>query len=284
MYTEQQVNALIDMGLNRMEAEVYLTLILHSSSTGYRIAKIIGKAAPNIYNTLDTLIKKGAVVIDEFAKPKKFSAVPPEEFAGAMEKNFKNKSEQMTKELSTLGKKNYDDQILRLTSTDQLYERFERMLENAEKTVIVDAFPGPLKKIKPVLEKTAKKGVHILLTAYEPVEISGVVVSIKPHSEKIFERWPGEWLNAVCDHSENLQALLGKDDNLLEAIWVKSPYLSCNYANGLIHEFLFTALINMIKEEPVYESVRDYFNQFPFLMPTEAPGYLTLLERLGQKK
>ena len=59
--------ALRELGLTETEARIYCQLARAGASTGYRIAKDISKAAPNVYAALDSLANRGAVISDMLA-------------------------------------------------------------------------------------------------------------------------------------------------------------------------------------------------------------------------
>ncbi|MCK5171620.1 MAG: hypothetical protein KAQ75_17205, partial [Bacteroidales bacterium] len=73
------IEILIDIGFNRLEAEVYMHLLTHPPSTAYKIGKLINKPTANVYKAIDALSKKGAVLIED-NKNKLCKAVNPDEF------------------------------------------------------------------------------------------------------------------------------------------------------------------------------------------------------------
>ena len=54
------IDNLCSFGLTRIEATIYITLLSHGSMTGYEIAKETGISRSNVYNSLATLVEKGA--------------------------------------------------------------------------------------------------------------------------------------------------------------------------------------------------------------------------------
>lgn len=43
---------LLAIGLNDLEADVYLLLLQEEALTGYKVGKLLGKPAANVYSTL----------------------------------------------------------------------------------------------------------------------------------------------------------------------------------------------------------------------------------------
>ena len=52
---EELITQLTSLGLNRLEANVYIDLLKHKASTGYAIGKRLGKATANVYKAIDAL-------------------------------------------------------------------------------------------------------------------------------------------------------------------------------------------------------------------------------------
>ena len=78
------VAALLDLGFTKTEARVFCELTRLGPSTGYRLAKAVGKATANTYAALETLAQKGAVLIDE-GESRAWRAVPAAELIAALE-------------------------------------------------------------------------------------------------------------------------------------------------------------------------------------------------------
>ena len=52
-FRESSITALTDLGLNNLEANVYLALLKEPGTTGYRVGKTLGKAVSNVYQALE---------------------------------------------------------------------------------------------------------------------------------------------------------------------------------------------------------------------------------------
>ena len=61
--------SLESLGLTQIEALAYAYLVANPSSTGYRVARGIGKPTANVYRALESLGRKGAVLQDRALTP-----------------------------------------------------------------------------------------------------------------------------------------------------------------------------------------------------------------------
>lgn len=279
---ETIVGRLIKLGFNRLEAEVYLTLLKESPLTGYRLAQILNKAAANTYKALESLEKRGAVVAEGSPNVKQYVAIPIADYMNQLESGFRNDRQFLEESLKDIKYSISGDKIYMLQTFDQVLEKCSRMLENAEYSVIVDAFPSMLKKIIPQLEKAALNGVNIIVNAYEPVNVKNCRVIVKSNAKKVLQLWSGDWMNIAVDGKEYLITACEKDGVLQHAIWSNSPYLSFFVFNGFRYEMLFSALSSKIPSEKMSEILNSAFEDVNINI-ADLPGYKTMLERLGKK-
>ena len=279
---ETILGKLIKLGFNRLEAEVYLTLLKESPLTGYRLAQILNKAAANTYKALESLEKRGAVVAEGSPTVKQYAATPIADYMNQLESGFRNDRQFLEESLKDIKYSVSGDKIYMLQTFDQVLEKCSRMLENAEYSVIVDAFPSMLRKIIPQLEKAAENGVNIIVNAYEPVNVKNCRVIVKSNAKKVLQLWSGDWMNIAVDGREYLITACEKDGVLQHAIWSNSPYLSFFVFNGFRYEMLFSALSSKIPSEKMSEILNSAFEDVNINI-ADLPGYKTMLERLGKK-
>ncbi len=279
---ESVVAKLVKLGFNRLEAEVYLTLLRESPLTGYRIAQILNKAAANTYKALESLEKRGAVVAEETPTVKQYAAIPVTDYLDQLESGLRNDRKFLEESLKEINYSLSGDKIYMLQTFDQVLEKCSKMLENAWHSVIVDAFPPMLAKIAPMLEKAAGNGVNIIVNAYEPVEVKNCRVIVKSNAAKVLQLWSGDWMNIAVDGKEYLITALEKDGTLQHAIWSNSPYLSFFVFNGFRYEMLFSALSSKIPKDQKNEILNSAFEDVNINI-AELPGYKTMLSRLGKK-
>ena len=171
--------------LNLYEAKIWLALLSRGVATAGELSDIANVPRSRSYDVLESLEKKGFVIM-KFGKPIKYIAVPPEEVVERVKKYMKQEAENRIKRLDHIGKTEIIDELRNLHKqgielvepTDlsgslrgrhNLYNHMETMIKNAEKTVtIITTTDGLIRKIeglRPVFEKVAKRGVKIRIAA-----------------------------------------------------------------------------------------------------------------------
>ena len=171
--------------LNLYEVKVWTALLSRGVSTAGELSNISDVPRSRTYDILETLEKKGFIVM-KLGKPIKFVALKPEEVIERVKKNLhveateksrrleRLKSEEILTELNGLfseGVKFVEPADLSgsVKGRQNVYNHLDMMIREAETTItIVTTAPGLNRKLEallPVLEKAKKRGVKIRIAA-----------------------------------------------------------------------------------------------------------------------
>ncbi|MFN3669537.1 MAG: TrmB family transcriptional regulator [Brevundimonas sp.] len=235
--------ALTGLGFTELEGRLYCALLEGGPATGYRIAKRIGKAPPNVYQGLASLTQKGAVLFDD-AEPRTWRAVRPPELLAAVGGAFESRRAEAKAALGGLLQPVADDRVYQISQPDQVIERARAMLEAAREIVLFDLFDAPLAALRPALEAAVARGARVAGLAYgEAAAPAGVRLCRASGARAARARWPGAQLSLVVDAAEHLVALMAHDLSAVRhAVWSDSAYLSCLQHSGLSAEIRLTEM------------------------------------------
>lgn len=172
-------------GLNLYEVKIWTALLSRGVSTAGELSDIANVPRSRSYDVLESLEKKGFIVM-KIGKPIKYIAVPPEEVVERVKKNVKKESDERVARLDSLRETDVITELRNLHTqgveliepTDlsgslkgrhNLYNHLELMIRGAEQTVtIMTTDSGLLRKVeglKSVFEDVAKRGVKIRIAA-----------------------------------------------------------------------------------------------------------------------
>lgn len=181
--------------LNLYEVKVWTALLSRGTSTAGELSNISDVPRSRTYDILESLEKKGFVVM-KLGKPIKFVALKPEEVVERVKKNLMKEAQDKTKRLETLK----EDEVLgelhnlftqgvkfveptdlsgSLRGRQNLYNHLDMMVRDAEKTItIVTTAEGMNRKMEalmPSLEKCKKRGVKIRIAA--PIDKNNINIA-----------------------------------------------------------------------------------------------------------
>ncbi|MFH1238082.1 MAG: helix-turn-helix domain-containing protein [archaeon] len=171
--------------LNLYEVKVWTALLSRGTSTAGELSSISDVPRSRTYDILESLEKKGFIVM-KLGKPIKFVALKPEEVIERVKKNLvvtareksqrleKLKSEDILEELTGI----FSEGIKYVESTDlsgalkgrqNIYNHLDMLIREAQKTIILvttaDGLSRKLEILLPSLEKAKKRGVTIRISA-----------------------------------------------------------------------------------------------------------------------
>ncbi len=179
------LNKLKEFGLNSYESKLWTALLSRGVSTAGELSDIANVPRSRSYDVLESLEKKGFIMM-KLGKPIKYLAVPPEEVFERVKKRIKEESERQAKALESLKgsevleelKMLHNQGIELVDSTDlsgafkgrnNIYNHIELMLKNAKKSITIcttkQGFLRKAENFKRLLEKAKERGVNIRIAA-----------------------------------------------------------------------------------------------------------------------
>ncbi len=189
--------------LNLYEVKIWTALLSRGVSTAGELSDIANVPRSRSYDVLESLEKKGFVVM-KLGKPIKYIAVPPGEVIERVKKNMRKSAEDKVKrltdlkntevlnELNTLHTQGVElveptDLSGSLRGRHNLYNHIELTIRNAEESVIImTTSQGLMRKVeglKPTLELIKKRGVKIKIAAPLTKETKATVKDISDVAE-----------------------------------------------------------------------------------------------------
>ena len=172
-------------GLNLYEVKIWTALLSRGVSTAGELSDIANVPRSRSYDVLESLEKKGFIVM-KIGKPIKYIAVDPDEVVERVKKNMRKEADAAVFRLDELKKtdtvselKNLHTQGVELVEPSDLsgslkgrhnlYNHLELTIRGAEESVtLVTTASGLLRKIeglKPVFKEVAKRGVKVRIAA-----------------------------------------------------------------------------------------------------------------------
>ena len=232
--------------LNLYEVKIWTALLSRGVSTAGELSDIANVPRSRSYDVLESLEKKGFVVM-KLGKPIKYIAVSPTEVVERVKKNMRISADEKIDRLENLkttdvlGELNSlhsqgieliepSDLSGSLRGRHNLYNHLELTLKNAEKSVtLMTTTQGLIRKaegLKPVLERLKKKGVSIRIAAPITKECKNAVKELASVAEL---RNTTDMTARFCviDNKEIIFMVLADKEvhpTYDVGIWVNSPF------------------------------------------------------------
>jgi HTH-type transcriptional regulator, sugar sensing transcriptional regulator len=234
-----------DFGLNSYEAKIWTALLSRGVSTAGELSDIAGVPRSRSYDILESLEKKGFIVM-KIGKPIKYLAIPPEEVVERVKRRVVSQAEEQNKtldqlkgsdvlsELNLLHSQGIDmvnptDLTAIIKGRNQIYNHISSMVKGAKKSVIImtteDGLIRKHQHLGNVLKKSAEKGVSIKILAPLSSKSKEIVQEFRKFSDVQNISGTGARL-CIIDNKEI--AFMLSDDakthpNYDSAVWVNTP-------------------------------------------------------------
>ena len=171
--------------LNLYEVKIWTALLSRGVSTAGELSDIANVPRSRSYDVLESLEKKGFVIM-KLGKPIKYIAVAPKEVVERVKKNVQDSAKEEIKKLTDLKNTEIVDELSTLHTQGvelvepadlsgslrgrhNLYNHLELTIRNAEESVtLMTTSQGFIRKVeglKPTFEKLKKRGVRIRIAA-----------------------------------------------------------------------------------------------------------------------
>ena len=274
---KNQVNTLIDIGFNKLEADVYIYLLSHPPATAYKIGKEINKPTANVYKVIDTLSIKGAVLIED-NKNKLCQAVNSNEFIAAYKAEILKNASKAEKALNNFNEVAPDQNSYKIQSVALVFERFRHMMERCKTIAVIDAFPNVLDLIIPIIEKAANRNIEIYVEAYKPTTIKNVNVVCVDVGKQNLEHWNSQQLNLIIDGEEHLITLMDNSlSKVIQATWSNNIYMSCMLHAGALREHTLMKIHSEYNSPDFETKIKSILNNQRFFYNSDIPGFNKLM-------
>ncbi len=234
--------------LNLYEVKVWAALLSRGISTAGELSNISDVPRSRTYDILESLEKKGFIVM-KLGKPIKFVALKPEEVVERVKKNLVRDAAEKSKRLEKLK----DEDILReltglfsegskfvepgdlsgsLKGRQNVYNHLDMLLREAEKSVIIVTTASGLNRkfenLEPSLAKARKRGVRIQVAAPITAENKKIAKEISKYAE--VRDTDGLKARFVIVDSEQLLFMVLDDDkvhpNYDVALWLNASFFA----------------------------------------------------------
>ena len=233
--------------LNLYEVKIWTALLSRGVSTAGELSDIADVPRSRSYDVLESLEKKGFVVM-KLGKPIKYLAVPPKEVLERVKKNVNEDAREQIKRLEELKKTEVITELNTLHTQGvelvepadlsgslkgrhNLYNHLELTIREAEESVdIMTTSQGLMRKIegfKPTFEKLKKRGVKIRIAAPLTKETMNAVRDISTVAE--IRHTDAKARFVLVDGKEVIFMIMDDKDvhpTYDVGIWVNSPFFS----------------------------------------------------------
>ena len=248
---ETLINNLKYLGFNVYEAKIYIELLKQTHPlTAYEIARISGVPRSKVYEVVDKLFLKHALVQTENGA-KKYLAVDPDVILNAIRSEFDSSIEYVKNEFSKFSTGETVDHIFNLIGKGPVIIKSKEMIKNASDSILIATGPNMLAQLEGCLHEAEDRGVVLNIVYY-----SDEIINFKNVYNHMLNQPDIEnWLNILLDvdFKEGLAGTMSVDSDEGHGICTKNVYMNNILQDNIVHEIY----LGMLEEKLGIEYIQE---------------------------
>lgn len=211
----ENVERLMSFGLTRQEASIYLLLFQEGELNGYEASKLTSISRSNAYNSLASLVEKGAAYIIE-GDTVKYTPVPINEFCNNKIRELAVNKQEILK--SVPKRRSESNGYITITGEKHIMDKFRNMLINVKARVYLSVYDHILSKFEDELTALIKRGIKVVIITNSPFKLEGAIIyyaESKPEQIRLIADSKYVLTGEISD-KVNSTCLYSSNDNLVE--------------------------------------------------------------------
>ncbi|KVZ02491.1 TrmB family transcriptional regulator [Burkholderia stagnalis] len=251
------IQALIRVGFSQYESQAYCALLRRSPVNGHEAGKLSGVPPSKIYETLQRLEAKGAVLLHR-SEPVLYAAVPYREVLSRIRSTVEKDLDLIEQELTRLPATREPGLVWSLRDKEAIVEAFKSAIERAQTSLFAALWDAELPLLRNSLEAASARGVDVHVAIYGAETLDG------PHCYDLREcgasaqkRLEGRRLSVVvADERSAVTAEFGSIA-IDEAVITNNPVISLLAVEYVKADVMGRVLINAMGKdafEAAYQS------------------------------
>ncbi len=174
------VEKIMEFGLTRQEAVIYVCLFKSGDLTGYEVAKQTGISRSNVYSALAGLVEKGAAYVLE-GNASKYTPVSVEEFCDNKIRNLEARKAYLLENIPQVAAAK--DGYITIEGYKHICDKMYHMLKAAKQRIYLSAPAHFLEKWREELRELTKRKIKVVLITDKDMEIEDSIFYLSEKRE-----------------------------------------------------------------------------------------------------
>jgi len=207
------VEKLIEFGLTRQEAVIYLCLFQNGELTGYEVAKQTGISRSNVYSALAGMVEKGAAYIQE-GNANKYTPVEIAEFCDNKLRSLEERKNYLIDHIPRMSVARVG--YITIEGYKHICNKMHHMLQNASQRIYLSASSRLIRQWEKELRDLTRRKIKVVLITDQDIDIEGSILylSKNPGSDAESAEVRTEQLRLIIDSEYVLTGeISGKDSD-----------------------------------------------------------------------
>ena len=251
------IAGLQQMGLTEYEAKAYVALVKYPDTNGYELAKHSSVPRAKIYEALDSLQRKGAVLTSTIDGRQVHRALPYRDLLSRFQSSIGRTVAALESELARVAQPIESNGLYTVRGEEQVLQLAREMISSARTRLLLTGFPEDLTTLLPELRAARERGVtiHILSFGDAEYELENVYAHSVSGAQYLQVAAFGRWLAIIRDNEASLLAQMrGRDESM--GFRTNNEIVILGLSMWLYHDIQIKVLIDSAPPAMLQEAMR----------------------------
>ncbi|MFC3882132.1 TrmB family transcriptional regulator [Bacillus songklensis] len=235
---EELYHQLQKLGFSQYESKAYVTLLQHSSITGYEVSKRSSVPRSMIYEVLGKLIDKGAAYIVP-SDPVKYAPVPAKEMLARVQKEFSETVEYLESTLHSLESQPDMEVIVHIDGYEQVVQEMLGIIKQAKHELWLSVWEPQVSHFQKAVNQAAEKNIPVFSIVFGAEnETLGRTFHHNYMLPEVVKDRIGGYLTIAARDGEEVVIANFMDESLPRAVKTKNPALVLVATEYIRHDIM----------------------------------------------
>lgn len=237
------IRTLRRLDFTEYEAKVYLALLASPQLTGYAVARGSGVPRSKVYEVLDGMIARGAVLVSH-GEPATYGPLPPTDLVALTRQRSEAALVAVGAALGRFAAERSDAGVIwDIAGRETILARACEVIGRAERRVLLQLWAEDAADVRRALLAAAARGVRVVVVAYgEPKLPFAKVYLHEPGAERITQEYGGRWVIVSADDAEIVAGVVWPESRS-RAAWSRHPALVMPITEQIKHDLYLAEIL-----------------------------------------
>lgn len=243
------INRLEALGFTTYEAKAYYALLQKHPANGYEVSKISLIPPSKIYETLQKLKNRGAI-IDSQSDTVMYLPIEPEVLFSRIKDETERAVNDVLRDLSGVRQLEAFDLTWNITGAQGIHEKTNEIIARAQSEIYLSIWPEHSSCLEAGLAQAMERGVRIIAATFGPCCLSAQrIINLEACAENLSLRARAKLSTVVCDNNEIVIGEFAEKQEASKGVWTKTPVIVFVAKEYIKHDIMVNLLANHMGED-----------------------------------
>ncbi|HWR38459.1 MAG TPA: helix-turn-helix domain-containing protein [Patescibacteria group bacterium] len=236
------------LGFSSYEAKAYYALIRKYPANGYEISKIGKIPSAKIYDTLNRLKMKGAIV-ESSTETGKYYPVPSEKLLARLNQEFTSMIQDLGSQLKQAEPLPDIELSLNFSGYEYFLEKALKMINGAKTSLLMSLWPSETVLLADAAMKAQNRGIAVIAGVFGNCSLDDSYCVNLEHCGTSSQKRLGKRLNVIVGDSTEVLICEADENGDSEGVWTTTASIVLIAKEYIKHDIWGHALIDALGEE-----------------------------------